>query len=61
MCSSDLPPQATRAILREAKIAMNYVRAQMSPNPYIIYGVTVNPDRSDEFTVSILASGIQKI
>lgn len=57
----EAPPQVTRAILREAKIAMNYVRAQMLPNPYIIYGVTVNPDRSHEFMVSILASGIQKI
>ena len=55
----ETPPQSTMAVLRDAKIAMNCVRSQMPPNASIIYGVTVNPDNSDKFTVSILASGIQ--
>lgn len=57
----EAPPQATMAVLRDAKIAMKFVRAQMLPNANIIYGVTVNLDVSDKFTVSILASGIQDV
>lgn len=55
----ETPPQATMAVLRDAKLAMNLVRSQMPPHSSIFYGVTINPDNSDKFTVSILASGIQ--
>lgn len=55
----ETPPQAAMAVLHDAKLAMNFVRSQMSPNANIIYGATVNLDQSDKFTVSILASGIQ--
>lgn len=57
----EAPRQATMTVLCDAKNAMNYVRSQMTPNASIIYGVTVNPDDSDKFTVSILTSGIQDI
>jgi cell division protein FtsZ len=57
----EAPPQATMAVLRDAKNVMNYVRSQMSPSTHIIYGVTANLDDSDKFTVSILASGIHGV
>lgn len=53
------PQQTTIAVLRDAKLVMNLVRTQMPPHSSILYGVTINPDDSDKFTVSILASGIQ--
>lgn len=54
-------PSNTGDRYREAKITLKFVRAQMSLNAEILYGVTVNMDKSERFPVSTPASGIQDV